>query len=293
MADSHPNAALLSPQQAPHPLANPGYGKRSATGQRPRTAEDFNALVPRDAAIAAYIDRLPDGSDISAKTLAKHLPYGQCAVRTSLNRMQDAGHLRRGSEHYFGTDGCGRWVTRTWFSRTARDDAWWAAFVGGDAPDVDAPQKQRPTRTRAYILLAALGRETPAMSLSARDCAELEPLAAQWLERGASVREVTTALTAGLPHPVHSPSALARTRLTSKLPPERIVERPPLRVLECSECGLPARPDQLPGGRCAPCRGHSPRPPATTLPPETVRAHAAQARAAASRPLARMKEEAS
>ncbi|MET7652711.1 hypothetical protein [Streptomyces sp. NPDC005486] len=55
-------------------MANPGYGKRAAPGQLRRTHHDFTHLPPREAAIAAYIDRLPDGTDISVKTLAKALP---------------------------------------------------------------------------------------------------------------------------------------------------------------------------------------------------------------------------
>ncbi|MET9530972.1 hypothetical protein ABZY02_10410 [Streptomyces sp. NPDC006649] len=267
-------------------MANPGYGKRSATGQRPYTASDFAHLPPREASIAAYIDRLPDGSDISVKTLARVLPYGQCALRTALNALQRAGHLRRGSEHLIGADSA-RWVTRTWFSRTARDDAWWAAFTTGDAPD-DSPPPQRPSRSRAFILLAALGRTAPSLTLSAADCAALEPLAATWFERGATEPEMLHALTSGLPTPVHRASSLVRRRLTDKLPPERApqpprVPRPALRVLECGKCGAPGRPEALPGGECAECRGVAVRRPAA-LPPDHVRSRAAEARAALTRP---------
>ncbi len=95
MADSQlsdaPRAPRETPSATPHPRAKPGYGKRSAPGERPRTERGFAHLLPRDAAVAAYIDRLPDGSDVSVKTLAKHLPYGQCALRTTLNRLQERG----------------------------------------------------------------------------------------------------------------------------------------------------------------------------------------------------------
>lgn len=168
MADSQLSAAPCPPHAplaasppayaSPHPMAKPGYGKRSAPDERPRTDRDFAHLRPRDAAVAAYIDRLPDGSDISVKTLARHLPYGQCALSTTLNRLQEAGHLRRGSECVI-TDAVMLWVTRTFFSRTAREDEWWNAYIRGDAPP-DRPQ--RPTRSRAFILLAALGRTAPA-----------------------------------------------------------------------------------------------------------------------------------
>ncbi|ORT58825.1 hypothetical protein [Streptomyces sp. CB03238] len=276
MADSQLSAA-------PHPLAKPGYGKRSAPGQKPPTASDFAHLPPRERSIAGYIDRLTDGADISYKTLAKILPlYGQRAVSTALNNLVAAGHLRRGQEQIVSTSGTEHWVTRTWWSRTARDDDWWAAFQRGDVPEDKPPRR---TRSRAFILLAALGREAPMMALSAADCAALEPLVSEWFARGADERHVMHALTAGLPSQVHRPFALARTRLTTKIPPERTVPvRPPRRVLECARCGNPARPEALLGGECAPCRGEPVPVPRFPLAPDQVRAHAAQARAAATRP---------
>ncbi|MEU1318012.1 hypothetical protein [Streptomyces tibetensis] len=261
-------------------MAGPGYGKRNAPDQAPRAKGDFAHLPPREAAIAAYLDQLPDGADISVKTLAKQLPYGQCALGTALNRIQQAGHLRRGRECITADDGSSRWITRTWFTRTARGDDWWTAFTRGDAP---RPQAARPTRSRAHILLAALGRTAPVLSLSQTDCATLAPLVTDWFERGASEDDVLRALTAGLPTPVHHPAALVRTRLTSKLPPPP-TPRPPLRVLECANCGAPGRPETLPGGRCSACRGERvPAQPPAPLPAPTVHDHAAQIRAAMSR----------
>ncbi|MCZ4510733.1 hypothetical protein O3Q52_21580 [Streptomyces sp. ActVer] len=286
MADAKPSAAFLPAHATPpHPRANPGYGKRDAPDQLPRTAHDFAHLPPREAAVAAYIDRLPGGADISVKTLAKTLPYGQCALRTALNNLQRAGHLRRGREHLAGS-GSSRWITRTWFSRTARDDDWWAAFTRGDVPTEpqEPPAGQGgPTRSRAYILLAALGRTTPSLSLSARACEDLAPLLTEWFARGATDEHVLQALTAGLPVPVHSPAAIVRTRLTTKLPPEpepTPPRRPPLRVLECAKCGTPGRPEALPGGICGPCRGEAgPTPDSTPLTASAVRTHAADIRA--------------
>ncbi|MFI2036448.1 hypothetical protein ACH470_17575 [Streptomyces bottropensis] len=288
-------------------MAAPGYGKRAAPGQLPRSAHDFAGLPPREAAIAAFIDRLPDGADISVKTLAKELPYGQCALRTALNRLQNAGHLRRGREHLTAASGTAHWITRTWFSRTARDDLWWARFTRGDVPE-EEPERARPTRSRAHILLAALGRTVPALSLSQADCVALAPLLAPWFERGATEEHIHRALTAGLPVPVHSPAALIRTRLRDKLPPEPEPEpgpqpqpqpqpqppweperapephpsRPPLRMLECAHCRAPGRPEALPGGVCATCRGERPPPlhPQALLTSSTVQARAAEIRAA-------------
>ncbi|THA30067.1 hypothetical protein E6R18_21670 [Streptomyces sp. A1277] len=253
-------------------MANPGYGKRSAPDQRPRTGADFTHLVPRDAAIAAYIDSLRDGADISVKTLAKALPYGQCAIRTTLNRLQDAGHLRRGSECVASGENL-LWVTRTFFSRTARDDAWWAAFSRGDVPK-DTP---RATSSRAFILLAALGRAAPALTLSQRDCVTLEPQMTEWLTRGATEAEVMHALTAGLPDRVHHAASFVAKRLQTKLPPAR-EPHTVLRSLECSECRAPGTPEALPGGKCRTCRG-TPTHQEPTLPAQKVRAQARAVRA--------------
>ncbi|MEW2035235.1 hypothetical protein AB0901_32620 [Streptomyces roseifaciens] len=177
------------------------------------------------------------------------------------------------TERIKGDGGSWHWVTRTYFSRTARDDVWWEAVLAGGAPPqaVDlrpVPRAPRPSRSRAYLLLASLGRVDPRMTLSAAECQALEALAAQWLDLGAREDEVVRALTAGLPSEVHSAGALARRRLVDKMPPEREPEpepeagsapgplfRPPLRILECTICRTPGRPEALPGGVCRDCRG--------------------------------------
>ncbi|RPK62881.1 hypothetical protein EES43_12875 [Streptomyces sp. ADI96-02] len=130
-------SAVLSPPA--HPMAASGYGKRHAPDQAPPRAADFAGLEPREAAIAAYIDRLPEGAAIGYKVLAEELPeYGQQACRSALDRLTRAGHLRRIRVHVTVPAGGKRWVTRTYFSRTVRDADWWARFVrfvrGLDAP---------------------------------------------------------------------------------------------------------------------------------------------------------------
>ncbi|MEV1020432.1 hypothetical protein [Streptomyces sp. NPDC050264] len=267
-------------------MANPGYGKRSAPDELRRTGHDFAHLPDREAHIAGFIDRLPDGSDISVKLLSTCLPYGQAAMRTALNNLQRAGHLRRGREHVHGS-GSARWVTRTWFSRTARGDTWWTAYAMGDVPEAtpDEPEPtQRPTRTRALLLLAALGRTAPALALSAAECARLAPETERWFARGATEDDLLRALTAGLPVPVHSPAALLHRRLVDKLPPPApVATRPILRLIECGKCGAPGHPEALPDGFCDLCRGVRPtyRAPAP-LTPESVRSHAAEVRRAMS-----------
>ncbi|WP_233221478.1 hypothetical protein [Streptomyces carminius] len=277
-------------------MASPGYGKRSVPGQLPRGAHDFDHLPRREASIAGYLDRLPEGADISVKTLARVLPdYGQYALSTALRRLSEAGHLRRGREHVRGT-GSPRWVTRTYFSRTARDDTWWVAYLTGERPECgpapaasadggSAPEPEggpgpvRPPLSRAYGVLAGLGRAEPRLALSAAECGALAPLAGHWLARDADERRLVHALTAGLPPEVHHPAALVRRRLTDKLPPEPspVPGQGPgsaavpagLRLAECTTCGVPGRPDALPGGLCRGCRGVPPPRAAGPAPAET------------------------
>ncbi|MFC5149386.1 hypothetical protein [Streptomyces aureoversilis] len=272
MADADSSAAQRSPH--PHPAAAPGYGKRTAPDQAPRRRGDFAHLRAREASIAAFVDRLPEGAAMDAKTLAAHLAdYGQAACRTALRRLSEAGHLRRVTERIKGDGGSWHWVTRTYFSRTARDDAWWEALLAGGVPSQavapqPVPRAPRPSRSRVYLLLASVGRVDPRMTLSAAECQSLEALASQWLDLGAREEEVVRALTVGLPPEVHSAGALARRRLTDKMPPEREPEpgprpgsgpepssRRPLRILECTICRTSGRPEALPGGLCRDCRG--------------------------------------
>ncbi|MEQ4196549.1 hypothetical protein [Streptomyces sp. YIM 103828] len=115
---------------ASHPRASEGYGKRYPDRQPPTTEPDFTGLPPREAAIACYIDRLPEGAAVGYKTLASVLPaYGQQACSSALRNLSAAGHLRRIREHLTLHDRTMRWVTRTYWSREPHDDTWWAEFA--------------------------------------------------------------------------------------------------------------------------------------------------------------------
>jgi hypothetical protein len=126
---------LISALRLPgHPLARSGYGKRSVAPQEPHQQQNFAHLPVREGYLAAFIDRLPEGSAMDTKTLAKAQPlYGQQAVRSALRHLSEAGHLRRIRETE-GINGSPRWVQRTYFSAVARDDAWWAAYLADGAP---------------------------------------------------------------------------------------------------------------------------------------------------------------
>ncbi|MFF3745260.1 hypothetical protein [Streptomyces kronopolitis] len=328
MANDNCNAAPCASAlpHGNHPSARPGYGKRAAPDQRAPRPGDFAHLPRREASIAAYLDRLPEGADISVKTLAKVLPdYGQCALRTALRHLSEAGHLRRVAETHRSDGGSPLWVTRTYFSRTARDDSWWMALCAGNVPmtgdsggvgtgvsdsDASPPPADpplphththpRPPQSPGYAALAALGRAEPRMTLSAADCASLEAFAEEWLARGATRDQLLSALTSGLPPHIHHPGRLARSRLLAKMPPE-LAPGPEaagagpgpahgpssraLRIMECTVCRAPGRPEALPGGLCGPCRGEAPpdrrhRP--AEPPAARVRAHVDRLRAAVS-----------
>ncbi|MFH9763245.1 MarR family transcriptional regulator [Streptomyces anulatus] len=313
-------------------MAKPGYGKRSAPDQRPRTREDFALLPTRERYVAGFVDHLPEGAAMSVKTLAKQLPlYGQQAISTALTALSVAGHLRRVRSAVVGAGDETRWVFRTFWSRTARDNEWWNTYLATEqaaqaaqaaapvpSPSVldtappslrapaeeppppalpegprternsepaPVPQQRTPGRapdaqpappapdsppakphaagtSPAYLALARLGRDDLRLTLSADDCATLEPQATEWLARGVSTDYLTHALTAGLPAQVDSPLGFLRRRPTDKIPPQLPTENtqpaapaPPRRILmECTDCGRPGQPKALPDGLCRPCR---------------------------------------
>ncbi|MBT2510317.1 hypothetical protein J7I98_31575 [Streptomyces sp. ISL-98] len=240
-------------------MAKPGYGKRNVPGQAVRRKGEFEHLPVREASIAAYLDRLPEGAAMDVKTLAKHLPrYGQQAVASALVALTRAGHLRR-LRVPLG-EGLTQWVFHTYFSRTARDRDWWLRFLSGDVPPEEAAAVPA-ARSEAYGVLAQLGVTDGRLLLSAAECAALEELAAQWLARGITPAQLLRAVSAGLPDQVHSPGAFVRRRLRDKMPPSMPVraavpEASRRQVLvECAECGAPGLPELLPDGLCKGCRG--------------------------------------
>ncbi|NED04006.1 MarR family transcriptional regulator [Streptomyces sp. SID6648] len=261
MATPHLSSALHAPAvPAAYPMAKPGYGKRSTPGQQARTRDDFALLPTRERYVAGFVDHLPDGAAMSVKQLAKQLPlYGQQAISTALNALSVAGHLRR-VRCAVGAGDETRWVFRTFWSRTARDNEWWTTYLATEtasrsagspppAPDpvavpqqrtvpeatpepAPAPEEPAPATTPtapaarpaapspAYLALAELGRKDIRLALSADDCAALEPQAAEWLARGVTTDYLIAALTAGLPAQVDCPPRFIGRRLTDKIPPQ-------------------------------------------------------------------------
>ncbi|MFJ8361359.1 hypothetical protein [Streptomyces sp. NPDC093984] len=220
---------------------------------------------------------------MDAKTIAKFQPlYGRQAVRSALNELSKAGHLRRvrrrvelGGEAGTATAGT-RWVFHTYWPRTPRDDDWWARFLDGDTASA-SPSEPRVTPTAtvqpevshfhtsghpsaAHAALARLGLLDHRLALSSSDCSDLEQLAEDWLARGTTPEYLTQVLLAGLPDQVYSPRAFVQRRLI--------------------DCGVPGRPEVLPGGLCRACRGGGGGTPPgpTRTQPAAVRARVAQVR---------------
>ncbi|WNF28755.1 MarR family transcriptional regulator [Streptomyces sp. C11-1] len=128
-------------------MAKPGYGKQSAPQQLPPTSGDFAFLPLRERYVAGFNDRLPEGALMSVKSLAKQLPlYGQQAIGTALKTLSVAGHLRR-ARCEVGVGDETRWVFRTYWSRTARDNEWWNAYLTAEnahRPATPAPAAPTP-----------------------------------------------------------------------------------------------------------------------------------------------------
>ncbi|KPC78704.1 hypothetical protein [Streptomyces sp. NRRL S-4] len=218
MAAKNLSPALRTPAPShPYPKSPHGYGKRSAPDERPPRADDFALLPERERHIAGYVDHLPDGAAMDIKTLAKHLPlYGQMAVGSALRALTVAGHLRR-AQCRTG-EGESRWVTLTYWSRTARDNEWWDAFSAaenarvvaqesaalpaGPPPPwgpVDTPAEQVATETPAPQIAAPEATEAPPTQATGAPPATLPRLAPQPAPQPAP-------LPAPQPTPAHAPS---------------------------------------------------------------------------------------
>ncbi|MGW4628495.1 MarR family transcriptional regulator [Streptomyces rubiginosohelvolus] len=145
MATPHFSSALSAPAvPAAYPMAKPGYGKRSTPGQQARTRDDFSLLPTRERYVAGFVDHLPDGASMSVKQLAKQLPlYGQQAISTALKALSVAGHLRR-VRCAVGAGDETRWVFRTFWSRTARDNEWWTTYLATETAARSAAPAERP-----------------------------------------------------------------------------------------------------------------------------------------------------
>ncbi|MEV0219977.1 hypothetical protein [Streptomyces sp. NPDC050704] len=128
------------------------------------------------------------------------------------------------------------------------------------APDAEPT----PEPSAAYRALAQLRAADARMTLSETECRALEPLAAQWLARGATPADMARALTDGLPPTITNPGGLARIRLENKMPPKKndtaeTSSGRPLRarvtrvIMACATCDADERTAKIERGVCEEC----------------------------------------
>lgn len=241
---------------------------------------------------------LPEGSRETVQSLGEKMPEGRLAVRKARRQLEEEGYLHtRRSQH----PETGQWSTQVLVSNVAltTPEEIAAAFGvvrpsadpsdPGDPSDQDPPvgagadqavgayplgentEENTPNQpvpsgeleTGAANFLARLGDRTPALRLGAGEIERLVPLAARWLASGATEADLRQALTADLPHPVHSPAALVAHRLKARTPaitaPRKRVET----LAECAECRDPL-PRGVHTGICRRCAGLVPVPAEST-----------------------------
>ncbi|MFF9076728.1 hypothetical protein ACF1BP_27655 [Streptomyces sp. NPDC014735] len=132
---------------------------------------------------------------MSIKDLAKQLPlYGQQAVGKALAALGIAGHLRR-VLCPVGDDGTVRWAYRTFWSRTAHDNEWWATYLASmegqaDSDHPASPEFTAPVPRPLKPAVQAPASQDPAVPQSAAlEPAALEPASQEPAAQGPVVRK--------------------------------------------------------------------------------------------------------
>ncbi|WP_432104554.1 MarR family transcriptional regulator [Streptomyces sp. bgisy091] len=223
-------------------MAKPGYGKRSMPGQRPRRADDFALLPARERYIAGYIDQLPDGASMDVKSLAKQLPlYGQQAVASALKALAAAGYLRR-VRCLVGDLGQVRWVSRTFWSRTAHDNEWWAAAEVTPAGAATAPLAQPVAVPPVEAQPVALPPVAPPVAAAPAAHAPVTPQAPRTAEAAPAPEYAD--LTPGEPEPWPTTTNTADATDTAKLPAEPLRSPVPQRPAPAQAAPAPVVPQQ-------------------------------------------------
>lgn len=222
-------------------MAKPGYGKRSMPGQLPSRADDFALLPTRERYIAGFIDRLPDGASMDVKSLAKQLPlYGQQAVGSALRALATAGHLRR-VRCLVGEPGQVRWVSRTFWSRTAHDNEWWAAIEVTPAAAPTVPTSTAPATAPATARVEA-PESVPALAearvhIPAQIPEEARAEAPEALKAPAPVLTEATEATAPPVRPGPASPEAAEPPAPQTLPQQRVPVEPSPAYLALAQLG--------------------------------------------------------
>lgn len=216
---------------------------------------------------------LPPGVHVPLWQAAERIGIKKTAFLRAKNELLRAGYLH----DWRLQDAAGRWTRPQLVSNTPltaeeavaiRDGSPTAAEPAVGEPTAPAvgrhpdntgentsPPPHHPLAERGAQALTAVTRGNRRLRLSSRDVRALAPLAAEWLQRGATLGELREALTADLPDRVRSATGLLRNRLLRKMPdpaPEPVPRPAPLRACG-GGCGRVFRP--VTGEeRCRDCR---------------------------------------
>ncbi|MFG2387328.1 helix-turn-helix domain-containing protein [Streptomyces lavendulae] len=205
--------------------------------------------------LGAYIQSLPPGTPIGIKELARRVPEGEIRIASALRELEAHGYLKRVREQLPDGRFVTRTISYNHpkASLTAppppspppppppdpepepepapmpeaepapepepEPEPQGAEPAPAPAPEPEPePEPPSPRRQAAMTLLARLRRIDHRLLLGQRDIERLADDVEVWLERGASMDAITTALTARIPHPLTNPAGLIAHRLKAQLP---------------------------------------------------------------------------
>ncbi|MFB7358327.1 helix-turn-helix domain-containing protein [Streptomyces gardneri] len=198
--------------------------------------------------LGVHIQSLPEGADVTVKTLTNRFKEGEITIRRALNELVVEGYLER---HRMPLGG-GRFATRIvsydkpGCGLSARRAAEPVAEVEVEAeiaieyvPEEglaeDLPTPEPPALPGpAADLLARLRAVDSRLLLPWREVLRLAPAVDAWLAREVTPAQVVRTLTAALPPahvPIHHPGRFLEYRLSALLPP-RLPAGPPPSVVE-------------------------------------------------------------
>ncbi|WP_405856316.1 hypothetical protein OG361_22915 [Streptomyces sp. NBC_00090] len=222
--------------------------------------------------LGVYIQSLPEGADVTVKTLTNRFTEGEITVRRALNELVVEGYLER---HRVALGG-GRFATRI-----VSYDKPGCGLPARRAevpvpPDADADAESEPEAVQAVAdpeptalpgpaadLLARLRTVDTRLLLPWREVLRLAPAVDEWLARAATPAQIVRTLTAALPPahvPIHHPGRFLEYRLSALLPPPLSAGPPPPAVeapaplITCGGCDRAFRSHD-PDASCADCRG--------------------------------------
>ncbi|MCX4982592.1 hypothetical protein [Streptomyces sp. NBC_00572] len=229
--------------------------------------------------LCVYIQSLPDGADVTVKTLTLRFREGEITIRRALNELVAAGYVERRRVALGG----GRFATRTLSydkpgcgtrsrrspaapeavqAESAESEAEPVPVVAPDPGPRPVPPQSSALRGPAADILARLRTVDSRLSLSWREVLRLAPGVEEWLARAASPEQVLRTLTAALPPahvPIHHPGRFVEFRLSALQPPPLAAVPPPsvtdgpAPLVNCDGCDRAFRSHD-PDADCGDCR---------------------------------------